>query len=283
MQPKRTACCDLHVHSCHSDGTHTPEELIELAQKAGLSAVALCDHNTVSGLPAFLTAAEGSGVEAVPGIEFSTDYMGQDAHILMLFVQPQHYATITERLALLLQAKAQSNFKLVQALNQAGMVLDYDRLCGQTPDGYINRAHIAAELTRLGYTASIKEAFSTLLVPGGRFYTPPQYPDVLETIGFIKALGGKAVLAHPYLSLREHQLETLLPKAVAAGLDAMETYYARYDEATTGKAKTTAARFGLLESGGSDFHGTNKPDTKIGVGRGDLHIPMCVLEKLREK
>lgn len=275
------AYCDLHTHSCYSDGTCSPAELIRLAKMAGVSAVALCDHNTVAGLPAFAAAAENSGVEAVPGVEFSTDYLGMDLHVVMLFVKPQHHTPITQRLAQMRQAKAENNKLLVQALRSAGMELDYESLCAQAPDGYINRAHIAAELTRRGYTASIKEAFSSVLAPGGGFYTPPMRPDIFNTIGFIKSLGGRAVLAHPYLNLNEEQLETLLPKAVAAGLDAMETRYSRYNESTTCKAMETAARFGLLESGGSDFHGTNKPDISIGTGTGDLHIPLQILERLR--
>ncbi len=278
---EKMPCCDLHTHSCYSDGTCSPAELIRLARATGLSAVALCDHNTVAGLPAFIAAAENSGVEAVPGVEFSTDYLGLDLHVVMLFVQPQHYAPITQRLARVRQAKAESNEMLTQALRSAGMKLDYENLRAQAPDGYINRAHIAAELTRLGYTASIKEAFSTLLAPGGGFYTPPKRPDIFETIDFIKSLGGRAVLAHPYLNLNDKQLEVLLQKAVAAGLDAMETRYSRYDESTTRKARETAARFGLLESGGSDFHGDNKPDICIGTGAGDLHIPLQILEQLR--
>ena len=281
MVTKKT--CDLHTHSRYSDGSFSPAELISLAKEAGVSAIALCDHNTVAGLPEFMNAAEGSGVEAVPGVEFSTDYLGLDLHIVMLFVQMQHYDLITKRLAQMRQAKAENNQMLVQALRRAGMVVDYEALLAKATDGYINRAHIAAELTRLGYTPSIKEAFATVLAPGGGFYTPPKRPDFFETIAFVKSLGGIAVFAHPYLNLGDEQLEALLPQAVEAGLDAMETRYSRYDAETTAKAMAMAERFGLLESGGSDFHGATKPDICIGKGQGDLHIPLQILEQLKKR
>ena len=278
---RKEPCCDLHTHSSYSDGSLRPEELVALAKEANVAAIALCDHNTVAGLPEFMAAAEGSGVEAVPGVEFSTDYLGLDLHVVMLFVQPQHYDLITKRLNEMRQAKAENNQMLVQALRRAGMMVDYEALLAKATDGYINRAHIAAELQRLGYTPSIKEAFATILAPGGGFYTPPKRPDFFETIAFIKSIGGCAVLAHPYLNLDDAQLEVLLPQAVAAGLDAMETRYARYDAETTSKAMATAARFGLLESGGSDFHGANKPDICVGKGQGDLHVPLQILEQLK--
>ena len=152
-----------------------------------------------------------------------------------------------------------------------------------TPDGYINRAHIAAELTRNGYTVSIQEAFKKYLKPGGGYYTPPKRPDVFETIRFVKNLRGVAVLAHPFLNLEAAELECFLPKAVACGLDGMETFYSKYDAETTRMARSMATRFGLLESGGSDFHGDNKPDIRLGTGRGDLRIPMELLERLRAR
>lgn len=280
---EKVSCCDLHTHSFYSDGTCSPAELISLAKEAGVAAIALCDHNTIAGLQEFTAAAEGSGVEAVPGVEFSTDYLGLDLHVVMLFVQPQHYDLITQRLAEMRRAKEVNNQMLVQALRHAGMMVDYEALCAQARGGYVNRAHIAAELTRRGYTSSIREAFATVLAPGGGFYTPPKRPDLFETIAFIKSIGGCAVLAHPYLNLSDAQLEALLPQAVAAGLDAMETRYSRYDVSTTCKAVETAARFALLESGGSDFHGTNKPDICVGKGQGNLHIPMQILEKLKRR
>ena len=273
--------CDLHVHSVFSDGTDTPAKLISLAEEAGLAAVALCDHNTVSGLPDFLAAGENSDVEAVPGVEISTDYGGKELHILALFVAPTHYAAVTELLAEGDRRKEQSNIDLVAALNRAGYALDYEAIKAKTPKGHINRAHIAAELLRLGYTESVQAAFKTLLSPKHGYYQPPKRISAFDAIRFIKSIGAVAVLAHPFLSMDEGMLRAFLPDAVKCGLDAMEVYYSKYDAETTVLAMKIAEEYGVLYSGGSDYHGETKPDIAIGTGRGDLKIPTTWLNLLK--
>ena len=275
--------CDLHIHSTFSDGTLSPAGLIRLAEELGLGAVALCDHNTVAGLPEFLSAAAESTVEAVPGIEFSTDYGNTELHILALFVRPQHYAAVTERVEQLLRRKEQSNIDLVAALGKAGIILDYDAIKAANPGGVINRAVIAAEMVRLGYCESVKEAFSQWLSPERGYFHPPRRLDALETIRFIRSIGAVAVLAHPFLNLDEQGLRAFLREAVPAGLDAMEVYYPKFSDGQTALAQQIAAEFSLLPSGGSDFHGANKPDIRLGTGRNNLHIPCSVLENLARR
>lgn len=274
---------DLHVHSTFSDGTYTPGELIALAQKAGVTVLALCDHNTVAGLPEFLAAAQGSGVEAVPGVEFSTEYEGTELHILGLFIPPEHYSDITELLNDALARKERSNRDLVQALSEAGLKMDYDSIRAANPDGVINRAVIGAEMVRLGYVSSVKEAFSQWLGEKHGFYRPSRRPDSLEIIRFIRSIGCVSVLAHPFLDLDEPGLRSFLTQAVEAGLDGMETCYAKFDRETTELARKIAGEYGLLESGGSDFHGANKPDIQIGTGRGSLFVPGEFFVALRER
>ena len=275
--------CDLHTHSVFSDGTDTPARLIELAAEAGLSAVALCDHNTVAGLPDFLEAAKDSAVEAVPGVEISTDYADKELHILALFVQPQHYAAVTALLAEGDRRKEQSNIDLVAALNAAGYALSYEQIKAKTPQGHINRAHIAAEMLELGYVESVQAAFRTLLSPKHGLYHPPKRIDAYDAIRFIKSIGAVAVLAHPFLSMDEQLLRAFLPRAVEAGLDAMEVFYSKYTEETTLVAVKIAEEYGILPSGGSDYHGGNKPDIAIGIGRGDLKIPHQWLNGLKKR
>jgi predicted metal-dependent phosphoesterase TrpH len=276
--------CDLHTHSTHSDGTFSPAQLIAAAQAAGLAAVALTDHNTVSGLPEFLEAARNSGVEAVPGAEFSTDYQDTELHILGLFIRPQHYETITAMMDDVLQRKERSNRELVEALNRTGYVLDYDTIKNRTPGGFVNRAHIAAELTRLGYTADRKEAFSKLLSPKCGYYQPPRRIDAFEMIRTLKSMGAVVVLAHPFLSLKEEDaLRAFLGPAVEAGLDGMEVRYPLFDAEQTRAAEQLAEQFGLLPSGGSDFHGDNKPDIRLGQGKGGLNVPLSFLEGLKRR
>ncbi len=275
--------CDLHTHSNYSDGTLPPEALVALAKSTGLKAVALCDHNTVAGLPVFMEAGQGSGVETVPGVEFSTEFNGKELHLIMLFVKPQDYGPISSLVAQFRMEKEKSNAALVHALQQSGIPVAYEDILKQAPDGYINRAHIAAELTGLGYASSVRDAFEKYLKPDGGFYVPPRRPDIFHVISFIRKLGGVSVLAHPLLNLSGDELYTFLPDAVDSGLDAMETVYSRYNSLQTALAKSLAQRFGLLESGGSDFHGTNKPDIFMGKGIGELRIGISVLDALKER
>lgn len=272
--------CDLHTHSTYSDGTLTPAQLIALAQEKGLCAIALTDHNTVAGLPAFAAAAEGSGVEAVPGVEFSTEYEGTELHILGLFIQPSHYKKIQDLLQQFLDRKEKSNRELIQRLQAAGISVSYEQI-KEKAAGSINRARIAAEMVEKGYCESVKQAFSDWLSPKKGYYIPPQRPDAYETIRFIKSLGAAAVLAHPYLSMQPEQVQAFLPAAVEAGLDGMEVYYSTYDGETTALAQNVAKAYGLRESGGSDFHGQNKPDIDLGSGKGNLAIPLQLLEAFR--
>ena len=273
--------CDLHIHSNYSDGTLPPAELIRLAEGTDLAAVALCDHNTVRGLPAFLAAAEGRPVEAVPGIEFSTEYQDQELHILGLFVQPEHYDTINRLLDETLSRKEQSNIVLIERLKQQGLDLDYWEIKAETPSGSVNRAVIAAHMVRKGYGESVKDVFNKWLSKDLGFYVPPKRPDAFETIRFIKSIGAVAVLAHPFLSLQEKDLREFL--AQAEGLDGMEVFYPKFSPEQTELAGRIAEEFGLIKSGGSDFHGANKPDIRIGVGRGSLAVPVAQLEELRTR
>lgn len=266
--------CDLHTHSLFSDGTCTPAQLIQLAEEAGLGAVALCDHNTVAGLPEFLEAAKESIVEAVPGIEFSTEYQGKELHILGLFIRPEHYDAVNELLEEALELKEQSNRDLIGRLGESGVHLDYDRIKTEA-GGTVNRAVIAAEMVRRGYCESVKEAFGKWLSPEKGFFVPPKRPDAYEVIRFVKSIGAVAVLAHPFLNLKEEELRRFLTKA--EGLDGMEVYYPLFDAAQTALAEQIAAEFGFVKSGGSDFHGKNKPDIRLGVGK----VPLTCLEELK--
>ena len=277
-----TGMCDLHTHSTASDGSLTPTELIRAAEAIGLDAIALCDHNTVSGLREFMQAAKGSSVEAIAACEFSSDYMGIDLHIIGMFIPEEQYDHIQAMMAATQEAKERSNLDLVAKLAQDGYVIDYAALREQAGDGFINRANIARALVEKGYIPSVKDAFSQLLSAKGKYYTPPERVDSFEIIDFIKSIGAIAVLAHPFLNLKEeNQLRAFLDEAVKHGLDAMETVYTAYSDKTTALAKKLAAEYSLKESGGSDFHGSAKPATALGVGKGNLKVPTEILRKLQ--
>lgn len=276
------ACCDLHVHSYYSDGTLSPRALVEMAEALGLSAVALCDHNTVAGVPEFLEAGKNARVETIAGIEFSTDYLGTELHILALFVQPGYFAPIMEKMEEGKRQKEESNRALIRRLTQAGYPMDYEKVAARGK-GRINRAHVAAEMTALGYTSSVQEAFSRFLNPKHGYYVPPKLPNAVEMIRYIRSIGAVPVWAHPFLSLKqETEVEGFLQLAVPAGLVGLEVLYSKYTPEQTERAKALVKRYGLQESGGSDFHGDNKPDIRMGTGRGDLRIPADYTENLRK-
>ena len=273
--------CDLHTHSTYSDGTDTPEQLIEKALKAGLEAVVLSDHNNVSGLPEFFAAAQGKNIEAIGGVELSTDYGSTELHILGLFIEERYFDEINRMMLDYKYQKEESNIRLVEALREAGYDIDYAAIRGKTPGGQVNRALIAAALTETGYTASIKEAFSRLLSPKKGFYVPPKRISSFDAIRYLRSIGAVTILAHPLLNLSEKELECFLPQAKEAGLDGMETRYSTYSAHESAIAAVMADRFGLLHSGGSDYHGGNKPDISLGCGRGDLLVPGAFLDEIK--
>ncbi len=273
--------CDLHTHSVFSDGTYTPAEIIDGAIEAGLSAIALTDHNTVEGLTDFISAAQGKNIDIVPGIEFSVDYCGKEIHILGLFISPEHYDKVSDLMESVNKSKEESNIALIDSLNRAGYQLDYQSIKNSTPSGKINRAHIAAAMAQKGYISSIKEGFDTVLSKTAGHYKEPKRLTAREIIGFINSIGAVAVLAHPFLNLNEAELVEFL--STAEGLSGIECYYSTYDEETTKTSLRIAEEFDLVCSGGSDFHGATKPDIKLGVGRGDLRVPFECYLKLKER
>ena len=274
--------CDLHTHSVFSDGTFTPAEIIAEAKKIGLSSVALCDHNTVNGLPDFWEAARDSGVKAVAGAEFSVDYGGKELHLLGLFIKPEHFPKVTALMDEVIANKGKSNLELVASLRRAGYVIDYEEVKRKKPQSAINRSHIADELIEKGYVSSKNEAFNGILSPEAGHYKEPERLTLFEMIKFLRFIGAAPVLAHPFLNLSEEKLRKLLPPARLAGLIGMECYYSTYSEETTELSLKISEEFGILPSGGSDFHGGGKPDISLGTGQGNLKIPNTFAEAIEK-
>ena len=274
--------CDLHTHSTYSDGTCTPAEIIAKAEVLGLSAVALTDHNTVAGVPDFLAAARGSAVEAIPGVELSTNYGETELHILGLFLPPDRLDAVAELTDAFNLKKEDSNRRTVQNLNRAGYLLDYEQIRRSHPGGTVNRATIAAALLEKGYVTSVNDAFMGLLSKKSGHYIPPERLNTFEAIHFLHHLGAVPVLAHPFLNLKtENLLRQFLPEAVSHGLAAIETMYPAFSPEITETAQRIAREFGLLESGGSDFHGETKPHIALGTGKGSLAVPASFVENLK--
>ena len=278
--------CDLHVHSDCSDGMDTPEELVIKAKEAGLSALALTDHNTVKGLSRFLAAAKESGVEAIPGIEISTEHEGRELHLVGLFVEEAYYEKISKTLTPYLAKKEESNRSLCEKLNgflaPKGLWIDYEALKRENETDTLNRAHFAYKLYEMGVISSTAEGFETLLSKDGGYYYEAEKIEFAEAVALLRSCKAVPILAHPFLDRSYEELKVFLPLAKSFGLVGMETDYTKFDEETTARAKVLADENGLLHSGGSDYHGARKKGVLLGKGYGSLAVPYDYLEKLKE-
>ena len=274
--------CDLHTHSRYSDGTCTPAEIIRKAEMLCLSAVALTDHNTVAGIPDFMAAARDSTVEAIAGVELSTNYGDTELHIAGLFLPPDKLDAVTALTEAFNRKKEESNRLLIHNLRQAGYELDYEEIRRSHPEGTVNRAVIASALLEKGYIGSVSEAFQGLLSKRSGLYVPPQRLSAFDAIRFLRSIHAVPVLAHPFLNLKtEDALRQFLSEAVRCGLAAMETMYPAFSPEATALARRIAREFGLKESGGSDFHGQTKPHIALGTGTGSLSVPSSVVAELK--
>lgn len=271
--------CDLHCHSNFSDGTLTPTELVKLAEKQGLSALALTDHNTSNGLTEFMEAGKNSDVITVPGCEFTTEWRGIELHIVGLFFKRKYWNEIEDFMEIPKLAKHNSNLLLIENLNKAGYEVTAEEASALS-DGEFNRTHIARVLVSKGYLNNISEGFEGILKDGNGFYKPAKRISSMAAINFIKTNEATAILAHPLLNLTSNDLLEFLPEAKEAGLDAIETIYTEFDEEMTHVAKELAEEFDLKQSGGSDFHGTTKPGIYLGAGRNNITVPFEFYEDM---
>ena len=275
---------DLHTHSTFSDGSCSPTELVRLASKIGLSAIALTDHNTISGLEEFKKAGKEYNIETVSGIEFSTETNNEDFHIIALFVKSEYYNSIENFVITAIDNKIKSNKILVNNLNHAGFDISYEQIVNNNGSENFNRVAIAKELKEKGHVQSIKEAFNGLLHEKTGYYIPPKRLDTYETIKFINSIGAVSVWAHPLKDTSFEKLNNLyLPKAKRFGLVAIETMHSSYTEQQTEDATKLAMKYNLLSSGGSDFHGENKENILLGTGyENNVCISNSILDWLKE-
>lgn len=271
---------DLHVHSTASDGTFTPTELVKLAKDSGLSAFALTDHDTTAGIAEALEAGREYGVEVIPGIELSTTWWNRDVHIVGLGIDSDN-VYFQEELQHFLESRDMRNFQMMDLLNKEGIDISYEKMMEEFPDSVWTRAHFARYLLDHHFVGSMNEAFDRYLGDHAKCYVPREKVTPFQGIQLIHEGGGKAIFAHPILCrFSDEHLESLVAEFKRVGLDGLEAMYSSYRWADENKMTQLAKRHHLKISGGSDFHGSNKPNLKLGTGYGNLSIPYSILENL---
>lgn len=274
---------DLHCHSTCSDGSETPATVVQLAAKAGLKALALTDHDGLSGLAEAKGAAVEAGVELVPGCEVSCRFSPGTMHVLCYFVE-EGEGPLQSQLERLRLDRATRNERLIARLNELGIEIDLDDVREEAGGSTLGRPHFAAALVKKGVAESYQAAFDDLLGKGGPAYIPKAFISAEDTIKAAHQSGALAVLAHPLsLGLEPEPLDSLVASLAQAGLTGMECWYGRYSPEERAGLLATAERHGLVATGGSDFHGSYKPDLSVGTGRGDLEVPDSALVALCER
>lgn len=272
---------DLHLHTTHSDGSCTPTEVVSLAHQAGVTTLAITDHDIMTGVAEAIMAAEPCGIEVIPGVEISSIIGQSELHILGYFLDWQD-PVLNERFTTLRESRHRRNPQIVERLQALGIDITYDEVRTLAGSDSVGRPHIARALMDKQVVSSAKEAFDRFLANGKPAYVPRDLPNPAEAIQWIKAAGGLAVLAHPtWVKLADRSLVELLRELKTAGLDGVEVYYSTHASRQTREYLSLAQQLGLLVTGGSDFHGLTKPDIDVGIGKGTLHVPTSLLPKMK--
>ena len=273
---------DLHVHSTSSDGSDSPDEVVRLAAAAGLKAIALTDHDTQAGILQARAQASESAIELVPGTELSLEWAQGAMHMVVLFLEPGP-GPLQDRLAELREGRSERNNRIIERLTELGLPVSKEEILELGAGDSVGRPHIAAVMVARGYVESIFDAFDQYLGWGKPAYMAR--PRLSPEDGIRLALESNAVpvLAHPHtLGLNNSaQVTGTLRRLAAAGLVGIECYYPLYSPFEREGYAALAGRFGLKPSGGSDYHGSYKPDVHLGVGRGNLAVADELLDALR--
>lgn len=284
---------DLHMHSCVSDGRYAPAELIARAAAAGLQVIALTDHDNVDGIPAALEAAQKfPNLRVIPGVEISTEEPEGEVHVLGYFIDcgnPELLAALEKSR----ESRVGRAHAMLEKLAGLGMPLEWKRVQQIAGDGTIGRPHIAQALLEKGYIATLKEAFEKYIADGGPAYVERIKITPAETVELISRAGGIAVLAHPLTSKRIRgasgttalepktakldEPEATIARLKKNGLAGIEAYYGEYTQEQVQSLLKLAEKYGLLATGGSDYHGLDEnAETRLGGAK----VPLAAAEKL---
>lgn len=270
---------DLHVHTTASDGTASPAEVVRMARELGLSAIAVTDHDTVSGCAEALAEGQALGLEVVPGVELSSRY-GKTIHILGYFLRTGSPA-LTRVLDWIVAERDERNRKMAALMAADGIPVDYEEMLRRFGP-VIGRPNFGQVLVEQGYAESVQDAFDRYIEKGQPYYLPRKMLSIERSVEVIREAGGVPVLAHPFqYRLEESALRQLIEHCMDHGLLGLECRYSLYDEKQSQYLLSLAREYGLTPTGGSDYHGANKPKIDLGVGTGRLAVPAEWLEPLR--
>lgn len=274
---------DLHTHSLCSDGAQTPADVVRTAHAAGLSAIALSDHDNIDGVQEAMDMGSTLGIEVIPAVELSAQ-SDTELHILGYFIDI-HNKKLRDAMAYALRVRDERQEETCRKLNEQGFAVTMDEVRAEAHGNpVLCRAHFAQIMVRKGYAASVQEAFSKYLSVGCYAYSNRQALTATEAVSLIHEAGGIAVAAHLHLiKMPDDELRQYLKSLIPYGLDGVEGYYTDYTPDMQQRYQAMAQELGLVISGGTDYHGANKPHISIGKGRGNLAIPYSVLDGLRER
>ena len=271
---------DLHSHTTASDGTFSPAQLVEEAQRVGLRTLGITDHDTFSGYDEALPLARAAGLDLVRGIELSTKLNAHSVHLLGYFLNEQRPGLVEFKkwIGDLQESRRERNIRLVARLQELGLDVTMEEAAARG-GGMTGRPHFARLLVEKGYVSNMQQAFDDYLDESAKGYVTRREPQFAEAAQRIGQAGGIASLAHP-IRLRE-DLASVLPKLCTDGLTAIEAYHSDHSPAQTELYLRLANEHRLLITGGSDFHGAAKPEILLGTGRGNLRIPEDLVQRMR--
>lgn len=283
MDIVRDQFIDLHVHTTASDGTLKPAEAVAYAHNKGLKAIAITDHDTVQGVAEAVQAGGELGLEVIPGVEISVDHSGGELHILGYFVDI-HSLVLRESLDKLREYRDLRNPQMIDKLRSLGLQVTMEEVEAIAGGDIVGRPHFAALLVEKGIVPNKQQAFDRFLAQGRPAYVKKEKLTPPEGVELVVAAGGIPVLAHPKY-LRENSspdtLRSLLSELKSIGLKGLEVYYSTHSPEEENLYRMLAKEAGLLITGGTDFHGANKPEIEIGIGQGNLRIPYILVERLK--
>jgi len=274
---------DLHIHTSTSDGSYSPKEIVALAQEQGLKAIAITDHDTIEGNKHAVAAGIDRGLEVIPGVEISVEWNKRPVHILGYYIDWEH-KSLASQLRNLVAFREERNPQIVKKLNLLGLQLSYDDVKKVAGEGTVGRPHFAQVLVEKGYVKNEDQAFSKYLQRGASAYVEKKRLSPQEGIRLIKDARGIAVLAHPFTTdgITDREMEPFIVHFKQLGIEGIEAFYPLHTSQQTLQLQDLAKKYRLLVTGGTDFHGKQKPHIRLGRGFGNMQVPYQIVTEMKK-